>query len=122
MFVEACVGAIMFVTCYVDPVLSMQHDNMSYHSESESVVSETLCEHQQCQVEFADDKSDGSDYVRDTVPLLTMLQLLVILACVAVYRSLLRCRQTLSKCFVFATQWLMQVIVYVCQIVPCGFV
>ena len=59
----------MFVTCYVDPVLSMQHDNSCYHSESESVLSEALFEYQQCQMECADDMSDGSDSVQETVPL-----------------------------------------------------
>ena len=58
---EAYIGAMIVVTCYVDPVLSMQPDNMSYHSESESVLSETLFEYQQCQMECADDMSDGSD-------------------------------------------------------------
>ena len=59
--VESYVGAMTFVTCYVDPMLFLQHDNNSYHSESESVLSDILFEHQQCQMECADDMSDGSD-------------------------------------------------------------
>ena len=70
ILVEAYVGAMIFATPYVGPVLSMQHDNMFYHSESESVFfSETLFEYQQCQMECADDMSDGSDSFQDTVPL-----------------------------------------------------
>ena len=64
---EAYVGAMIFVTCYVDPVLCMQLHNMSYHSGSESALSETLFDDQQCQTECADDMSDGSDFVQDAV-------------------------------------------------------
>ena len=33
------------------------------------LLSETLLEYQQCQMECVDDMSDGSDYFQDTVPL-----------------------------------------------------
>ena len=66
---EAYVGAIIVVTCYADPVLSMQHDNLSYHSGSESALSEALFEYQQCQRECADDMSDGSGCFQDIVSL-----------------------------------------------------
>ena len=60
---------LCLLTCYVDPVLSMQHDNIYYHSESKSVLSEALFEQQQCQMECVDDMSDGSDSFQDTVPI-----------------------------------------------------
>ena len=58
-----------FVTCDVDPVLFMQNDNISYHCESESVLSEILFDDQQCHMECGDDMSNGSDYLQDTAPL-----------------------------------------------------
>ena len=63
------VGAMFFVTCCVGPVLPMQHDNISYRSGRGSALSETLFEYQQCQMECADDMSDGSDFFQDTAPL-----------------------------------------------------
>ena len=67
-FFEAYVSAMIYLKYYVDLVTTIQDDNISYHSENESVLLQALFEYQQCQMECAGDMSDEIDYVQDTVP------------------------------------------------------
>ena len=52
-FFEAYVTAMIYIAFCVDPLSIIEDDSISYHSESECVMSDAFLEYQQCQMECA---------------------------------------------------------------------